>query len=232
MIDVEGMWAKAWHEAVEENAKRSPSFKIEDYSVTGRTSAKWGGRRGVAWWNGEEGGPAMVRRWIDWRLANPHWETWETPDGEPGIEIEMNIVLPGDIPVNMRIDNMFVITTTGELVVMDKKTGARTPETPEQLGMYAVGLELTYGKQYRPSWGFWWDANKGTHSAPLDLSMYTLDFFAEMYRGAVAGINAGSFLPQPANGCGKNGDGWCGVARYCAATGGPDAKGVDPLLPA
>jgi hypothetical protein len=46
-----------------------------------------------------------------------------------------------------------------------------------------------------------------------------------MFNGAIAGINSGCFLPQPANGCAN----WCGVARYCAVTGGPEAKGVDSL---
>ena len=221
MIDTQAMWDEAWDAECAKRKEQSPSFDLADYTVTGRAAAKYGGKRSAEWWH--DNGPLLVQNWIDWRKKT-RWEIWETPEGNPGIELELNIVLPGDIPVKMFIDRMFV-TPVGELAVVDLKSG-RTPETPEQLGLYATGIELTWGAQYRPTWGFWWDANKGEHSTPMDLTMFTPDYFSRLYRGAIDGINAGSFIPQPANAC-KN---WCGVADYCAAVNGPKGKGVDPLL--
>ena len=221
MVDTKALFDAAWAEEVENRRKQSPSFNLADYTVTGRASAQYGGKRNADWW--ADNGPKLVQNWIDWRLKT-RWALWETPEGNPGIELELNINLPGDIPVKMFIDRVFV-TPVGELAIVDLKTG-RSPETPEQLGLYATGIELTWGQQYRPTWGFWWDANKGEHSQPMDLTMFTPSYFAALYRQAIAGINAQAFLPQPANNC----KAWCGVAEYCAAVKGPKAAGVDPLL--
>ena len=52
--------------------------------------------------------------------------------------------------------------------------------------------------------------------------MYTADYMAGLFEMAIAGHNAGVFLPKPANACGN----WCGTARYCAAVGGELAHTV------
>lgn len=220
MIDTKAIFATAWEAEVESRKKQSPNFTLADYTVTGRAPAKYGGKRTAEWW--ADNGPVMVDNWIEWRKRT-RWALWETPDGKPGIELELNVTLPGDIPVKMFIDRMFV-TGTGEIVVVDLKSG-RLPETEEQLGFYATGIELTWGKQYRPAWGYYWDAQKGDHGKPLSLDKWTPGLFAQMYKEAAAGINAGCFLPKPANACAN----WCGVARYCTVVGGVDALGVDSL---
>lgn len=199
----------AWNDEVQKRSEQSPSFRYpEDFIATGRAGKEYGGKRGVEWWM--DNGPLMVQRWIDWRENG--WTIWETPEGKPAIEVELNIVLPGDIPVKMFIDRIMV-TPAGQITVVDIKSGARAPETPEQLGLYAVGMEQTFGPMFRPDWGYWWDANKGTHSSPLPLGMYTADYFGSVYREAVAGINAGCFMAKPANSCFN----WCSVARFCPA---------------
>lgn len=220
MIDTKALFAEAWAEEVANRKAQSPSFDVADYTVTGRAAAKYGGKRNLEWWM--DNGPGLVDAWVEWRKRT-RWALWETPEGSPGIELQLNINLPGDIPVKMFLDRVFV-TSTGEIVVVDIKTG-RTPETPEQLGLYATGIELTWGSACRPAWGYWWDANKGEHSKPMDLSKYTPAFFQQMYLGAISGINAGCFLPSPANNCGN----WCGVAEFCHSVGGAKARGVDSL---
>ncbi|MGZ6788357.1 MAG: RecB family exonuclease [Mycobacteriaceae bacterium] len=208
--DPEVVFRDCWEQEIEKRVEQSPSYRYpDDFIATGRASAEHGGKRGVSWWM--EQGPIMVQRWIDWR-AQTGWHIWETPTGLPAVEVELNITIGDDIPVLMFIDRIMV-TTAGEPVILDIKTG-RTPETPEQLGLYRVGVQKIFDIDIR--WGYFWDAQKGTHSAPLDLSMYTEAYFADVYEQAVAGINAGCFLAKPANGC-RN---WCGVAKFCSAVGG------------
>lgn len=221
MLDTRALFLSAWTEELEKRLKESPSFTTDQFTVTGKASAQYGGKRGLSWW--EDHGPSLVDNWVEWRKST-RWPLWETPDGAPGIELELNVTLPGDIPVKMFLDRVFVLPS-GAIGVVDLKTG-RLPETPEQLGLYATGMELTYGIAHRPHFGYWWDANKGVHVGPFDLDMYTPNYFSVMYREAVSGINAGSFLPKPANACGR----WCGVARACAAVGGAEAHKYDPLL--
>lgn len=222
MIDTQALFLEHWDARVQENLERSPGYKLEDYTVTGRAPAPYG-KRTLAWWR--EQGHVMVDNWVKWRLDNPAFVSWETPDAEPAIELELRFTLPGDIPVLAFVDNLFVNTNTGEIVVIDKKTG-RAHETPEQLGLYATGIELVYGKQYRPTWGYWWSASTGKHSDPMHLDMFTPEYLANVYADVVRGINSGCFPAKPQNSCSN----WCSVQRFCAATGGVDAAGVDPLL--
>jgi len=204
----EAAFKTAWDLEAANRRQQSPSYSVEDYTATGRASAEYGGKQTVQWWM--DNGPGMVQNWIDWRAANG-WAIWETPEGNPAIELELNIVLPGDIPVKMFLDRVMV-TPTGQLAVVDIKSG-RTPDTAEQLGLYATAMELHFGGMYRPMWGYFWDARKGVHSSPHLLDAYTADYFAGVYAEAIAGMNAGCFLAKPANNCFS----WCGVKDACPA---------------
>ena len=221
MTDLSTLWAQCWDEELKNRKDQSPSYTQDQYALTGRASKEYGGKKGPEWW--ADNGPAMIQNWLDWRAEHADWEIWVTPDGNPAIEIELNVKLPGDIPVKMFIDRVFVLPS-GQLAVLDIKSG-RLPEFDEQLGLYACGLEIAYGPQFRPEWGYFWDANKGTHGQPRALSRWTQGLMAQLYTEAAAGIQAGSFLPKPANSCVN----WCGVAEYCATVGGSKAAGVDPL---
>lgn len=217
--NIEALFKECWDEQVADRRRRSPSFTPEEYTATGRATKEYGGKRNIAWW--QDNGPAMVAKWVAWRAEN-HWDFWEPVPGEPAIELEVNVVFPNDINVKMLADRVFVMPS-GELAVVDIKTG-RLPESPMQLGLYAAGIQLAYGDAYRPKWGYWWGPDKG-HVGPFDLDMYTPELFGELFKEAITGINAGVFLPKPANNCKE----WCGVARYCKAVNGPLAKGHDPL---
>lgn len=215
--DGEGAWMgaefafrEAWDQEVEKRRKDSPNYSIEDYTATGRASAEYGGKQTIEWWM--DNGPKMVQAWMDWRAAYG-WQLWETPDGTPAVEVHLNVSLPNEVPVKMFIDRIMV-SPAGQLVVLDLKTG-RIPETAEQLGLYAWGIEQTWGEMFRPDWGYYWNPTKG-HGTPLDLSMYTGDYFAEVAQGVIAGVGAGAFLAKPMNGCAR----WCGVAKFCRAVGG------------
>lgn len=205
------LFIHAWNEEVEKRQEQSPSFKPEDYIVTGRATKECGGKKNIAWWM--DHGPQMVQSWIDWRLDHQDWSIWETPEGKPAIELGLNIELPNGIPIKMFLDRVMV-TPTGQITVLDIKTG-RVPETPEQLGLYATGLEIEYGHMFRPAFGYYWHPDKG-HGSPLFLEMYTPDYFADVAAGAARGINAGSFLAKPQFGCAN----WCSVAAHCPAVGG------------
>jgi RecB family exonuclease len=209
-MTIEELFKYCWDLEVLNRKAQSPSYEVSDYVATGRAAAAYGGKRNEAWWL--DHGPAMVQKWIDWREANK-WSIWETPEGKPAVELELNVRLPSGKPVKMFIDRVMV-TPVGQLTVVDLKSG-RIPETAEQLGLYAFGLSQKYGEMFRPDWGYFWNPDKG-HGSPLDLSLYTGAYLDEIAAGAVAGINAGSFLAKPANNC-KN---WCGVAQFCPAVGG------------
>lgn len=218
MTSVVEVFREEWDEQIADRRKQSPSFKPEEYVATGRAPAKYGGKRTIDWWL--DHGPQMVQDWIDWRLETG----WTIPEigGRPAVEIELNFQVPGlDLMIKAFIDRVFV-TPTGEMAILDLKTG-RTPETAEQLGLYRVGLGVVHGLWV--DWGYFWSPGGKGHGVPIDLRPWTPERFSVMFNQASDGINAGTFLPQPANNC-KN---WCSVARFCAAVGGNEAVGVDVL---
>ena len=207
--DATELFMAGWAAALEKNKGYSPNYEVDQYIVTGRAAAAYGGRRNLQWWM--DNGPVMVQAWIDWRANHPDWHIWETPDNVPAIEWEFRIELPGSIVVLGFVDRVMV-TPAGQLTPVDIKSG-RTPETAEQLGLYATALELKYGEMFRPSWGYWWDAQKGSHSNPLMLDMYTADYLGARYAEAINGMNAGVYLAKPNNNCFA----WCGLSHACPA---------------
>lgn len=215
MTSVKEEFAEAWDAEVADRQRRSPSFKPSEFTATGRASAKYGGKRGIEWW--KDNGPQMVQDWIDWRKET----NWTIPEigGQLAVEIELNFTLPGmDMMVKAFIDRVFVLPT-GIPAILDLKTG-RTPETAEQLGLYRVGLGIVHGLWV--DYGYFWQPGPKGHGQPLSLEMYTPEYFAKNFEMAVAGINAGCFLAQPANSC-RN---WCGVAAHCEAVGGTEPSAV------
>lgn len=208
---VESLFLAAWQEQVKQRKEQSPSYDLEDYTATGKAAAAYDGKQNVQWWL--DNGPGMVQAWIDWRDGpGEGWEIWTTPEGELAVELNIREEIDGIMYV-MYIDRVMV-SPAGQLVVLDIKTG-RTPETGEQLGLYATGIAAKYGAHFRPDFGYYWTPKKG-HGSPISLEKYTPEYLAAIAREAAAGINAGCFLAKPANNC-KN---WCGVAQFCPAVGG------------
>lgn len=220
MYNAKELFDAAWEGELLERKKHSPSYQLSEYTITGRAPAAYGGKRGVEWWKAY--GPKFVQDYADWRNTT-RWDIWHTPHAEPAIELVLCPILPNGMPVKMFIDRVLVPVSVP--VIVDIKTGRR-PETAEQLGLYATGIELTYGKEHRPSWGCFWMGDTGKETDFYNLDQYTPEYFARMYEQAAAGINAGCFLPQPANNC----KAWCGTSQYCAAVSGPQAVTFDPLL--
>lgn len=219
MLDTKKLFSDAWASEIKDRQKREPAFKPEEYTATGRASAEYGGRQGVDWW--QDNGPVMVDNYCRWR-DKTRWEIWHPEPNLPAVELGIDFDLPGGIPVKTFIDRIFVLPT-GELAICDIKTGSRIPTYPEQLGLYRVAAMARFGEPI--NWGYYWDARKGTHGNPIDLTMWTPEVFAQMYEQAIRGIEAGAFLPNPQNGC----QSWCGVSAHCFAVGGEKAAEADPL---
>lgn len=218
MTDLVDLFGQCWAEEVQKRREQSPTFQLDEYTATGRAAAAYGGKRTTDWWL--DNGPLMVEAWQNWR-RDTGWHLWDVA-GSPAVELEVNFQLPNlDLPIKAFIDRVFVLPT-GELAVVDLKTG-RTPETPEQLGLYATAIEIVHG--VRIKWGYFWSPQHG-HGQPYDLDRWTPELFSALFNEAVAGIQARSFLPQPANGCAR----WCGVSRFCAVVNGEQAAEHDPLL--
>ena len=165
-MDIEKLWSDSWKIEIDE-ATRNGEIQLEDLRQSSRTSKANPNGENASWWF--ENGRKFVDKWIEWR-KNSEWKIWTSPTGEPGIELTFEVEI-GGISFKGAIDRVFV-TPDGELVILDLKTGQRTPQTDLQLQVYACLMERVYG--IRPSWGCYWMARSGVTSIPVNLDEFTL----------------------------------------------------------
>lgn len=130
----------------------------------------------------------------------------------PAIELEFNVKV-ADVQVRGFVDRLFLDPHTGQLIVVDIKTGARGPSSMLQLMIYKVALLKQYdiavdaGMFLSPRhprggvlhWG-------GTIE---NFIPDTEEFIAHLFHSARRGIDAGIFMPNTAS-CHV-----CGVSDWC-----------------
>lgn len=186
---IQSVWKEAWE-----------GQKASQIASTGQETALWraGGRATKAnpdkennvWW--ESAGHDMLNKWVTWRTGSHGWKLWSDTNSIPAVEIGLNPVL-GGVTVQMHIDRVF-ITPEGELVILDLKTGQRTPSSDLQLAFYAAGMEKVFG--IRPKYGTYWMAREGTTTPLVDLDFLSTDKIEEMVGDFDRARKAHLFIPN------------------------------------
>jgi hypothetical protein len=165
-MSLKDTWERAWRYELAV-ATKNGEVSLSDIRQSSRTTKANPDGENVSWWY--ENGYEFFKSWVTWR-ENSAWKIWTLPNGEPAIEVSLEVEF-GGIPFKGAIDRVFELEN-GELIILDLKTGARTPSTDFQLEVYACMLERTYG--IRPQWGCYWMARTGQTSMAVDLSKFTL----------------------------------------------------------
>lgn len=181
------------------------------WSVGGRVSKENPNKEDAAFWLRE--GPKMVERWVTWRdsVFDQGWQWYVLPDGSPSIEVPVQVEFP-TVYTKGAIDRVLV-NDSGELVVLDLKTGSRIPDSVLQLAGYALGMQHNFG--VLPILGSFFMARAGVMTEPRSLLHMNDTFLANIYEGTKRGIEAEMFVPHPSSFCRS-----CGVNKYCVAYGG------------
>lgn len=185
-------------------------------------AGRWPKKNGYDWWR--ENAPLMVERYLKWRLAT----MWEVVDfaGVPGIECDLLVTLEFG-QFRGAPDRVFRLPS-GQLVVLDVKTGSTIPKEPLQLGTYACMIEMLGFE--RPAYGTYAMVKKEdpdemlTALVPLD--KYTKPYLEGIYGPADAGIRMGAYAPKIGDRCRT-----CVVQKGCYAAGGEDSRLWDRLHP-
>jgi hypothetical protein len=219
MVDL--VWAEVFNKEIEDQQQRFPD--VSKWRTAGKKKNLPDGEDYLRWM---ELGPQFVRKYIEWRTET-NWSVWDGAidgfDSDTG-EVEY-FGLACELPLDFElhgwkfkgsIDRVFTHPDTGDLIVVDIKTGSRMPESDLQLGTYAVGTELQYGE--RPKWGAYYNPRLGKLSALYNLSGYTIDSLGQMGVQFKTAVQNKVFLPHKTNLCN-----WCSVNNACAAFGGKDA---------
>ena len=216
MIDTQKIWDEAFLAQIAEVEAKS-NTNPHDWRKGGRVSKANPDKEDKVWW--DENGKKMLDDFIT-SYKNNSWKIWVTPQGIPAIELGVNVTF-GDVLIKGWIDLVFE-NPDGSLTVVDLKTGARTPDSSMQLGVYAAALEETFG--LRPQYGAYYSARSGTLEPSAGIERWTYPVLTEMFRQFEAGVQAEIFLPIIGMSCGT-----CGVKDYCYSTGGQLAQIYDPL---
>jgi len=193
-------WKKAWTATGEDFTERLGEDGLNQPFRSAKAKSK--SPEDKDWWftNGFE----MFKSYQQWR-ARSDWKVWTTPTNEPAIELYMN-VQHNDFSIKMTLDRVMELPN-GDLVVLDVKTGSRTPSTFLQLGFYAVGVELIYG--VRPKYGSYWMARKGEPTEPASLDFFSKERILSLAEKFDRQRKQGNFLPNIQH-CSI-----CGYTKHC-----------------
>lgn len=216
-IDLPDLWSASLRTTVTQ-VEAATGVESAAWRTAGRaTKAKPKGDDLTFW---AEDGLRQLQAYVDW-TQQTDW-TLASFDGAPAIELAVSCEF-GDVKVRGFIDSVWALPT-GEMVVVDYKTGSRTPDSLLQLGLYAASLEVMGFP--RPSLGSFWMTRDGQMTSPESLDRYTPKFWADMFRMFASAVEGDIFIPNVGMHCRT-----CGVRDACAAVGGTDAWRYDPMHP-
>lgn len=180
-------------------------------------------------------GPDMIRKYIDWR-AQSAWSIADMgpcldcsrvvePGGGlaeiegaddcgrcggsgrlNGIEFEIEFEIQG-VQEIVKIDRIFEIPETGQMVAIDTKTWRRRRVTA-QLPTYLVALRQA---GFNVGGAAYYEARKGTTTEIKDYRYWDEKRLATLHVQAAHMISEGWFLPRPSDDCSM-----CDVRRHCA----------------
>lgn len=211
----ERLFSEAFSAEVADLLDKEPDTKKWSTAAKGKLKSNPAGED-AKWWKAN--GPPMVENWISWRRKTA-WKVWTTPDGQPAIELPLEFTTPKGRDIKGFLDRVF-ITPTKDLVIVDLKSGARSPESDLQLGFYNYELYNMYGIDIR--FGAYWMARTGQLSEIHNISRLSPALFALWMDRFDKAIDNEIFIPNITFRCRS-----CSHRDYCLAYGGSKAY-LDP----
>ena len=201
-----------------EKREESTGINRDEWKRAGRESKANPNKEDVNWWMAD--GASQCVTYGTW-LDSSGWSVL-THEGIFLAEYETTATF-GDVPVKGFLDAVMV-NPNGQLVVVDYKSGTRTPSNTSQLGLYAAALRRTLGLSI--AHGAYFMTRKGEMSELSDISRFTPEYYDNIFRKTKFAMDNDLFIPNPGDACRM-----CDVSDYCYAQGGPLAWTMDPDHP-
>lgn len=214
-IDISAIWDQAWAESLAEQ-EQATQVPVSEWRSAGRKTKDKPHGEDLEFW--KQAGLEQTVAYVEW-LERSGWKIATLGD-QPAIEFEVRAEF-GGVEVLGFADCMY---ETPDLVLVDYKTGSRTPKSWFQLCLYAQAIERMYG--VRPVLGAYFMTRKGELSTPEPLDRYDDNFFDRMFHQLDQARQNGPFLPNLGDICHT-----CDVAYACYARGGAEAYRHDPDHP-
>jgi len=216
--DLQAEWDKALDEQIA-RLETETGVQSVDWRRGGRATKDKPNKEDGIWWRSD--GYRQLVGYIAW-ITQAYADGVRIYDDKAGPWIERGVNISiGNVPVKMFLD-LVVALPGGELMVIDHKSGSRTP-LPGQLRLYAYGMDAA--GQPRPSLGAYYMTRTGELSAPWSLPADYDPVLDDLFTNVDASIRARVFPAHLGSHCGS-----CGVAQFCAAYGGAQAPEYDPII--
>jgi putative RecB family exonuclease len=151
-------------------------------------------------------GQEQTAHYVAWAAENAP-AIWNTPDGEPGLELYFTVEL-GGVQVRGYIDQL-VSRPTGAVRPRDLKTG--TTKSHFQLQTYGIAVRKLFGVEVNDA--DWYLAKNGGLSRPVKLDQVHEEELGERYAAMDAGVKRGDFPANPGFDCR-----FCDVSHACKFT--------------
>ena len=208
MMNLTEKWLDIFNESVKVTEEQS-GIPSTEWKTSGRKTAARPDGEDLAFWQSD--GLKQVEAYYNW-YKQSGWQIATMPDGRPGIEWDASVHF-GGTPVRFVVDAVYKVGE--DLVIVDYKTGARTPFGMIQAGLYASGIEKMYG--IRPKWGAFFMTRVGQLDDLIDLSHLTVDYFDYVFGAMNASVQDGWFPPSVGENCKM-----CSFQDKCPAMGSAD----------
>jgi hypothetical protein len=200
------LWADVWRDALIE-AEQKHELPLDQWRTAGRRTKANPDGETLDWWQGD--GLQQIEKYKEW-LETCGWEIATMPDGKPGIEWEAQVTFGGS-PIRLIVDGIY--SNGQDWIVVDYKTGSRTPTGVMQLGLYASAIEQAY--DIRPKWGAYYMTRKAALDDLTDLTPWGIDFFDQQFAAMNAYMGTGFFPANVGDHCS-----YCSYRDYCIAVNG------------
>lgn len=217
-LDLIATWRRCWDEEMQRELQFT-SIPPEQWRVGGRVSKDKPNKEDLTWWFAE--GERQCVAYQTW-LRSSEW-TIAMINDTPACEIEVNGDF-GGVMVKGYLDAVLQHVDSGDLLMVDYKSGSKVPASPAQLAQYAATLRRTLGIDI--AYGAYYMTRKGELTDPIGLARFTPELFDRQFGQFRTALEAGIFLPHPGDACFT-----CDVKSSCFAVGGTDAWLYDPDHP-
>ena len=204
-------WVEVFNDSVLRTEEQT-GIPSSEWKTAGRKTALRPDGEDLAFWQSD--GLKQVESYLKW-YESSGWQIAEMPDGRPGIEWAADVTF-GGTPVRFIVDAIYKVGE--DYVIVDYKTGSRTPFGAIQAGLYAAGIERTMG--IRPKWGAFFMTRQGTLGDLINLDHLTMDYFDYVFGAMNHSVMAGIFPPSVGDSC-----------RMCSFVDKCPAMGEDGFIP-
>ena len=204
-FDLTQKWLEVFNDAVKETEDKT-GIPSTEWKTAGRKTTLRPDGEDLSFWQSD--GLKQVEAYQKW-YESSGWQIATMPDGRPGIEWSADVHF-GGTPVRFIVDAIYQVGE--DLVIVDYKTGSRTPFGMIQAGLYAAGIEKAYG--IRPKWGAFFMTRQGSLDDLIDLSHLTVVYFDYVFGAMNHSVLQGWFPPSVGDSCRM-----CSFQSQCPAMG-------------